>query len=211
MSTVKSHRGRVLIAFEGADGSGKTTQARRAVDYIKKKGREVVFVREPGGTRVGEKIRQILLDPELKEMCVRTELFLYMAARAQLAEEVLRSVEREEKVIVTDRYLLSSVVYQGMAGGIGTAIVSEMGHLAVLGIQPDLTIVLDIDRAEVEKRLKGKKDRMEQKDADFHERVRRGYAEAARSAGPETRLIPAGGEVEETEALIRKEIDRVLG
>lgn len=201
----------VLIAFEGGDGSGKTTQAERAVEYVRRKGRDALLVREPGGTRVGEKVREILLDPALDEMDVRAELFLYMAARAQLVEEVIRPGLESGKVIVTDRFLLSSVVYQGVAGGIGASVVREMGIVATGGIRPDLTIVLDIDVERAAGRSKGTPDRMEKKEREFHEKVRQGYVDSAAGPGGEIRLVAAGGAVEEVEALVEREIDRVLG
>ena len=211
MTSGDSDRRGVLIVFEGGDGSGKTTQAERAVEHIRRQGKEAVFVREPGGTRVGERVREILLDPDLDEMVVPTELFLYMAARAQLVDEVIRPALEQGKIVVADRYLLSSVVYQGVAGGIGAALVREMGSLAVGGIDPDLTIVLDLPAEEAESRGKGERDRMESKARDFHDKVQRGYAQAATPGSEKVRLIPASGRVDDVEALVRKEIDRVLG
>jgi dTMP kinase len=211
MNSESGQRRGVLIAIEGGDGSGKSTQARRATEYVRAKGREVLLVREPGGTRVGERVREILLDPDLQEMGVRAELFLYMAARAQLVEEVIRPALGRGEVVIADRFLLSSVVYQGVAGGIGASLVREMGSLAVRGVEPDLTLVLDVDREEAEGRSRGEKDRMEGKPTDFHDRVRRGYVDAAAAPGGRIRLVPASGAVEEVESIVREEIDRVLG
>lgn len=206
----RSDRG-LLLAIEGGDGTGKTTQAERAVEYIRSKGREAMLVREPGGTRVGEKVREIFLDANLQEMSVRAELFLAMVARAQLVEEVIRPALDSGKVVVTDRFLLSSVVYQGMAGGLGASVVWEVGALATGGIRPDLTILLDVTVADAEGRARERSDRVEMKDREFHEKVRQGYLQAAKRPGQEVRVIPASGTVEEVEALVRQEIDRVMG
>jgi dTMP kinase len=200
----------MFIAIEGGDGVGKTTQVERAAEYLKRRGRDAIIAREPGGTPVGERVREIFLDPKLRGMDVWTELFLCMAARTQITREVILPALQVGKDVVTDRYLLSSVVYQGAAGGIGCAVVEEMGASATGGLQPDLTVVLDLDVEEALSRRGGEADRMEEKAIEFHRRVRDGYRQAA-AGRPTVKVISAEGTVDEVEARIRREIDGVLG
>lgn len=203
----------LFVAFEGGDGSGKSTQAERAAAYLRGRGLEVVFVREPGGTPVGERIREVFLDPAHAGLDPWTEVFLSMAARAELVRRVIRPALEAGKVVVTDRFLLSTVVYQGIAGGVGAAVVEEIGAGATGGLRPDLTVVVDIDAAEAERRLPDdpERDRMEGKGAAFHERVREGYRQQAAAPGRNVRLVSGAGTPDEVEARVREELDRVLG
>ncbi len=136
--------GRFLV-LDGPDGCGKSTQAKRLVDRLRADGRDVLHTREPGGTRTGEAIRALLLDPSRGEMTLRAELLLYMASRAQIVEEVLRPALAADRVIVCERYLSSSIAYQGVAGGLGADEVARVGAFATGGLAPDVTVILDID------------------------------------------------------------------
>jgi dTMP kinase len=182
-----------FIVLEGPDGAGKTTQARRLVEALDRAGRRPLAVREPGGTAIGEKIRAILLDPENEAMDARTELLLYMAARAQLCAEVIRPAVAKGHVVVADRFLASSIVYQGFAGGLGAETVRALADFAIGEVRPTLTIVLDVSAAIAATRGAGReKDRIERRSEDYCERVRAGYrlhVEAARRAGERVVVI----------------------
>ncbi|MHC4874607.1 MAG: dTMP kinase, partial [Planctomycetota bacterium] len=133
-----------FIVFEGPDGSGKSTQAKLLAEDFTAQGKKVLTIREPGGTATGERVREILLDPELKEMCTRTELLLFMAARAQLVNEVIRPALTEGTFIICDRFLLSTMVYQGIAGGEEISNIRKIAEIATDSLQPDITVVVDV-------------------------------------------------------------------
>ena len=170
----------MFISFEGLDGSGKSTQIELLAAALAAEGREVVTAREPGGTALGERIRELVLHGE--EMTPWAEALLYAAARAELVAEVIApALERGADVLV-DRYLDSSVAYQGIGRGLGLEAVLELNLLAVGGLLPDRTFVLAVDPARSLARVGARPDRIERTDAVFHERVAAGYVElAARS------------------------------
>ena len=202
----------LFVAIEGGDGTGKSTQAERCAVYLRSRGLDVLLVREPGGTPVGERVREIFLSRSHGEMGIWTELFLAMAARAQLVEEVVRPALEAGRAVVSDRFLLSSVVYQGVAGGLGAAVVEEIGHGATGGLRPDLTVVVDLDAAVAAARLpeESERDRMEGKGPGFHERVLEGYRRQAAVPGRGMVLVSGAGTPEEVEARVREELRRVL-
>jgi len=188
-----SARGR-LIVLEGPDASGKTTQARLLADALTQRGLRALMVREPGGTEVGERIRAILLDPALEGMNVRSELFLFMAARAELCRTVIAPALDDGCVVISDRFLASSVVYQGMVGGLPPQKIIDLGALAVGDVRPALTIVLDLDSWQAAARMEAAgrtPDRIELRDPDYHQKVQAGYREYARWATESVRLIRA--------------------
>jgi dTMP kinase len=171
----------MFISFDGMDGGGKTTQIGRFCDWLRAHGFEVVACRDPGSTRLGESVRQILLDTLATPIGRRSEMLLYMAARAQLVEEVIRPALAEGRVVVSDRFLLANVVYQGHASGLDVDEVWRVGRVATNGLEPDVTFVLDLPVAEAAARIVRPLDRMERRDEAFHAAVRAGYlAEAAR-------------------------------
>lgn len=182
-----------FIVLEGPDGAGKTTQARRLLQELQKRGREPLLVREPGGTAIGERIRAILLDPVHDAMDARTELFLYMASRAQLCRDVIAPALRAGKIVVADRFLASSAVYQGIAGDIGLEKALEIGTVATQGVAPDLTIVLDLEAEKAAERVaRGRvADRIERKDLKYHRQVCEGYRWYARRAKEPIKVIDA--------------------
>jgi dTMP kinase len=192
----------MFFSFDGIDGVGKSTQARLFAAWLREQGREVVECRDPGSTTVGEKVRGILLDTR-STISLRAEALLYMAARAQMVEEIIRPALEAGQVVVSDRYLLSNVVYQGHAGGLDVELLWRLGEIATAGVRPDLTFVLDLEIAEADARLNRQLDRMEQKGSDYRQRLRQGFlAEAAR---PERRIavISAAGTVEAVQARVR--------
>ncbi len=164
-----------FIVLDGPDGCGKSTQTLMLYDWLKSQGVQVVTFRDPGGTAVGEKIREILLNPEHAEMSVRTELLLYMASRAQLWAEKIAPALEVGKCVVLDRWVTSTCAYQGFAGGFGAQKVVEIAEASLERVWPDLAIVLDIDVETAAKRMDRALDRMEQKGADYHKKVREGF------------------------------------
>ena len=201
-------RGRFIV-FEGLDGCGKTTQARRAVGALRRRGRRALLCREPGGTAVGERIRRILLDRRYREMAVETELLLYMASRAQLVREVLRPALAAGTVVVADRFVFSSLVYQTVSGAVSEAAVRSVARVVLGGLTPDLQIVLDVPVHVALARMRRPPDRMEGKGRAFLERVRQGYLAAARGE-PHTVLLPGEPPAHLVHRRVMEEVARVL-
>ncbi len=174
----------MLIAFEGLDGSGKTTQVRLLAKALEAKGYKVLLVEEPGTTAVGRQIREILLKRG-NEISPLAELLLYEASRAQLVQETLKPALAAGKVVIADRYALSSLAYQGYGRGLPLELVEELNKVATGGLEPEVTFLLDVP-PEVGLRRKGQdrdKDRLEEATLEFHRRVREGYLELARKDG----------------------------
>ena len=164
-----------FIVLDGPDGCGKSTQSKMLTERLKGQGVRVENFRDPGTTAIGEKIREILLNPEHAAMSVRTELLLYMAARAQLWEEKLAPALNSGKCVVMDRWISSTCAYQGYAGGFGVENVLDLGRSCLERVWPDLTIVLDVDLKTAAERMDRQLDRMEQKGTEFHKKVREGF------------------------------------
>jgi dTMP kinase len=169
---------RMFVAFEGLDRCGKSTQSRLFCKYLEDSGIKHVFVREPGGTELGEKIRVIELT---QDMCDKSELLLFLASRAQLVESVL-SVVDDEVVVVADRFIHSTLAYQGYGRGIDLGVIRMLNDFATGGMKPDLVFLLDIQIYDMMSRMKNK-DRIEKEDVKFWERVRAGYLEMAEQEG----------------------------
>lgn len=189
-------RGR-FIAFEGPDGSGKSTQLARLAAGATDAGLEVVEVREPGGTSVGEQIRTVLLDPDNTDMTVRCEMLLYMASRAQLVEQLIAPALSRGSLVLADRFVASTCAYQGTAGGLPMREILEVAAVATGHRMPDLTVVFDVDEATAAKRLNPLLDRMERKGAEFHSRVRDGYHALAEADPQHVLLIDARGDADD--------------
>ena len=170
-------RGR-LIAFEGVEGSGKSTQLELLRQALEGRDIEVVVTREPGGTPAGERVRALLLDPGV-ELDARAEALLFAAARAELVAEVIRPALERGAVVLCDRYLDSSLAYQGVARGLGRGPVEEVNRFATGGLLPDLVVLLDLDPADGLGRRAGALDRIEAQDLGFHRRVRQAFCDLA--------------------------------
>ena len=199
-----------FITFEGAEGSGKSTQIRNAVAFLKKKGRSVVMLREPGGTRISEAIRAVLLDKELKEMSPITELLLYLAARAQIVHEKILPALKKGKVVICDRFEDSTRAYQGFGRKIPLAAIEEVSELVRGALKPDLTFVLDID---ITKGLKrgGRHDRIEREALSFHERVRRGFLALAQTEPRRMVVLDTSKSLEWVSQKVCERLERVFG
>jgi dTMP kinase len=199
-----------FIAFEGPDGSGKSTQLVRFAQMAKRGGLGVVEVREPGGTAIGEQIRRVLLDPENAGMTVRCEMLLYMASRAQLVEQIVAPALDRGDLVLADRFVASTCAYQGTAGGIPMRDILDVARVATDNRLPDLTVIFDVDEATAAKRLNPLLDRMEQKGAEFHRRVRDGYHRLAQANPNQVLLVDACGAEDEVFATSCAMIEHTL-
>ncbi len=163
-----------FITFEGMEGSGKTTQAKMLYDYLRKRDTDCLLTREPGGTRISEKIRRLILDCENANMFPKTELFLYLASRNQHVEEVIRPALSSDKVVISDRFFDATLAYQGAGRNLPMETVKELNKLATDSLTPDVTFLLDVPVKEGLKRIQ-RTDRIELEDEEFHDRVRKEY------------------------------------
>jgi dTMP kinase len=190
----------LFLSIEGPDGAGKTTQARLLKERLEKLGLKVVLTREPGGTPIGEEIRKLLLNPDFREMTVPCEVLLYSAARAQLINQCIYPSLKKGLIVISDRYLDSNLVYQGLAGGEKPEIIETINMWATGQLLPEITFLLDIDVESGLLRLQGKGtgaekwrgDRMEQKELEFHCKVRQGFLQLASRDPKRFFVIQAG-------------------
>ena len=201
----------MFITFEGLDFSGKSTQATILVDKLKNTGTVVHFLREPGGTAISERIRDILLDKRNLEMTDVAELLLFSAARAQLVKEVIVPALQRGETVICDRYYDSTTAYQGYGRGIDLAAVRNINRLATGGVDPDLTFLVDIPVEEIEKRKHTAGlsfDRMESSGRAFYERVRKGYLEMAENEARRFVVMDGMRGVDEIAADIQKLVEK---
>lgn len=201
----------VFIVMEGPDGSGKTTQINLLKEYLEEAGYECLITREPGGTVIGEEIRQLILNPEHKEMSPVTEMLLYAASRAQLVHEVIGPALEEGKIVISDRFVDSSIVYQGIARKLGISTVSAVNAPGIGIYRPDGIFFIDLSEAEGLRRKKEQKnlDRMEQEGIDFHHMVSEGYRKVL-SGRPEVMKIDSGRSIDTIQKKIRNHVDELL-
>jgi len=193
-----------FITFEGSEGCGKSTQSRMLADYLKEKGYGVVYLREPGATKVSEKIRGVLLDKKNSAMSLECEMLLYMAARAQIVAEVIKPVLKKGKVVICDRFLDSTLAYQGYGLGMDIALIKNIGKFVTQGIKPGLTILLDVPLKQGLKHRDGNKDRIEQRPLSYHARVRNGYFKLAAQESNRIKIIKIEKDKRATQNKIRK-------
>ena len=189
----------IFISFEGIEGTGKTIQSRLLRENLVKEGYEVILTEEPGGTRIGLKIRDVLLSVENKEMTPVTELLLYNASRSQHINEVILPALRKGFIVITDRFTDSTVAYQGYGREITLEIIDSLEIIVTEGLKPDITLLLDLEVETGLKRNRGinKTDRLELEDVEFHKRVRDGYLRIAAKEPERIKLIDASGSIEE--------------
>jgi dTMP kinase len=200
----------VFFSFDGVDGVGKSTQILLFVEWLRAAGREVVACRDPGSTLLGEAVRRLLLERSEMHIHRRSEMLLYMAARAQMVEEVIRPALAAGKTVVSDRYLLANVVYQAYAGGLDVDEVKRVGETAVAGVMPRLTFLLDMDADAAAARLRRSLDRMEGQGLEYLRRVREGFLTEAKTRSQEICVIDASRDVETVQAEIRAAAARIL-
>ena len=198
----------VFISFEGGDGVGKSTQLRLLTQWLSAGGREVVTTREPGGTVLGSALRDAVLHGD--HVSPRTEALLYATDRAHHVDTVVRPALARGAVVLTDRYLDSSVAYQGNGRDLGADEVERLSLWATEGLLPQLTVLLDLDPSVGLTRLTGAPDRLERAGADFHARTRRAFLDRAASGGPRWLVLDASGTVEDLQAAIRGRVGPLL-
>lgn len=208
----------MFITFEGIDGSGKSTQFRRVADYLEQQGRTVCCSREPGGTRIGDKVRAILHDVAHTEMTAQAEILLYSASRAQLVCEVILPALEKGEIVLCDRYVESTYAYQGYGRQLDFNSLQNLTELATQGLKPDLIIYLDIDielglQRKFEAQSKGEAlNRMDKLERAFYQRVRAGYLAMAERDPSRWFVVEASRPVEQVYQTIRQEIDhKILG
>jgi dTMP kinase len=203
----------LFITFEGVEGSGKTTQIQKLSAWLAAEGREVIDSRDPGGTAIGNQIRQILLDPANTAMSARTELLLYAADRAQHVAEKLKPAVEAGKVVLCDRYVHSTVAYQGYGRGLPFKDIHWLNGYASQGLWPDLVILLDLDPAAGLQRAKavGHPDRLEAEALQFHERVRQGFLELAGMETERFVILDAAAPVDDVASAIREQVAKRCG
>jgi dTMP kinase len=197
-----------FITFEGSEGSGKSTQSKLLSGYLRRKGFKVIFLREPGGTKISEKIRQILLDNKNDGMSRECEMLLYMAARAQVAREVILPALKSGEIVICDRFLDSTIAYQGYGLGIDIKAIKYIGNLATSGIKPDLTIFLDLPIKKGLKHRKFKEDRIEKRAMCYHLRVRRGYLELVSAEQERIKIVKVDKDKRKTQSIIRVLVEK---
>jgi dTMP kinase len=201
-----------FITIEGVEGSGKTTQSALLADFLRKRAIDVVETREPGGTDVGERIRQILLSPLHHDLAPMTELLLFLAARAQQVNDIIAPALSSGKWVVCDRFFDATLAYQGHGRGIDIRTIKKLNEVSTAGLRPDLTILLDLDvETGIKRAVSAKRefaaqgaggDRLENENQDFHRRVREGYLDLARPEPDRIKIIPVTGSIGEVHKII---------
>ena len=201
----------LFIVMEGPDGSGKTTQINLLEQYLKEAGYECLITREPGGTVIGEEVRELILNPEYKEMSPVTEMLLYAASRAQLVHEVIGPALEAGRIVISDRFVDSSIVYQGIARNLGISTVAAVNAPGIGIYRPDGIFFIDLSEAEGLRRKKEQKnlDRMEQEGIDFHHLVSEGYRKVL-AERPEVIKIDGGKDIDVIQKKIRNHVDELL-
>ena len=201
----------IFITFEGIEGCGKSTHSKLLFEYLKSRGYRCVMTREPGGTKLGEEVRKVLLGSDGIRISDLTELFMFEACRAQIVKEIIRPALDRKKIVICDRFSDATFSYQGYGGKIDLNIIKALDRVATEGLVPDLTILLDIETAEGLRRARIKgTDRMESKDVAYHKRVRAGYLKLAGKYPERIKKIRVDGSIPEVQAKIRREADDVL-
>ena len=192
-----------FITFEGSEGCGKSTQSGMLFRYFLAKGAKVIYLREPGGVKLSEGIRSILLDPKSK-ISAQAETLLYMAARAQVVEEIIKPALEAKKIVICDRFLDSTIAYQGYGLGVNIKLIKSIGNFATQGITPDLTIFLDLPVKSGLKYRHGCKDRIERRCVNYHEKVRQGYLTLAKQEPQRIKIVKVLEDKFKTQNIVRE-------
>ena len=190
----------MFFSFDGVDGVGKSTQVDLLGKWLRQQGREVTVCRDPGSTAAGEAIREILLHREDVDLAARAEMLLYMAARAQLVDEIIRPALDAGRIVISDRFLLANVVYQGHAGGLDIDQLWEVGQVATAGVSPTLTLLLDMPPEDTAGRMQGPPDKMERRGDDHRRRLREGFLAEAAKQPERIAVIDASRDIESVAA-----------
>ncbi len=191
-----------FISLDGVDGAGKSTQVKLLVEWFQQRGRTVLSLRDPGGTKLGEALREILLHRQEIPLAMTAEMLLYMASRAQLVAEIICPALAADQVVIADRFLLANVVYQGCAGGEDIEQIWQVGAIATGGLTPQLTCILDLPVDVAMSRLSGGLDRLESRGAEYMLRVRDGFLAQANRLGTQVEIIDAELEPQQIHARI---------
>jgi dTMP kinase len=203
----------LFIAFEGGDGAGKSTQAARLAGSLESRGLTVLRTREPGGTPIGEKLRSLVLDHGHGHIDAHTEALIFAASRAAHASQIIRPALARGEVVLTDRYVDSSVAYQGAGRGLGTDAVRSVNEWATAGLQPDLTVLLDVHPAEGRSRRTAgdaAEDRLESEADEFHARIRQAFLDLAAARPDNYLVLEAGRPVGDIAGLILARVEQLL-
>jgi len=200
----------MFISFDGVDGVGKSTQAAQFVEWLQEQGHQVLRCRDPGSTELGERLRTLVLKDTKISIAAGSEMLLYMAARAQLVSEVIQPALAAGQVVVSDRFLLANVVYQGHAAGLNPQDIWDVGTVATGGLEPDLTVVLDMPLEKAVGRIGRELDRMEARGLEFLEKVRQGFLREAERSPERIVVVDADQEIPEVQNDIRQVASRCL-
>jgi dTMP kinase len=200
----------MFLSIDGGDGTGKSTQIPLLCEWLHAAGRDVLSCRDPGSTQLGDAVRDILLHRHDLHIDRRSEMLLYMAARAQMVEQVIRPAVAAGKTVVCDRYVLANVAYQGYGGGLDVDTLWQVGGVATGGLMPELTIVLDVSPETAAGRLARQRDRMELQGDAFHARVREGFLAEARRLPEQIVVVSGEGPIDTVQAEIRRHVEGIL-
>ena len=200
----------MFFSFDGIDGAGKSTQLELFCHWLRELGHDVVSCRDPGSTRIGERIRELLLSIEDQPMDNTTEMLLYMAARAQLVEEIIQPALENGQIVVSDRFILANIAYQAFAGGLDANVVRDVGCVATAGIMPDCVFLLDMSETTAQKRLARELDRMEQQPEDYRLRLREGFLAEARRDPQHIHVVDASQSIDQVQEEIQRSAKKVL-
>lgn len=199
-----------FITFEGPEGSGKSTQSKLLCNYLRSKGYKVIYLREPGVTKVSEKIRSILLDAKNHSLTKEAEMLLYMAARSQIVNEIIRPALLKGKIVLCDRFLDSTIAYQGYGLGISIDLIKEVGNFVTGGIRPDLTILMDLPVKKGLKYREFSKDRIERRSLAYHLLVRKGYLKLAAQEPKRIKIVKVEKDQNKTQNKIRELLEKYV-
>ena len=200
----------MFFVFDGVDGAGKSTQLNLFAGWLQERNSDVVCCSDPGTTELGQQMRNLLLGNHAIDIHMRSEMLMFMTARCQLVEEWIRPALAAGKTVICDRYVFSTVVYQGHAGNLDPAEVWQVNQIATAGLMPDLTFIFDLDVASASERLGASRDRMESRGTGYFERVRDGFLKEAERWPEVTRVIDASGEIDAIQATLRQAAEPLL-